>query len=180
MTVNLNLKGPVTLTSAYSDVASSYTLPADNGGSWCGTDSAACHNQSRVVHYDALYSGYYNWYTATAGTGTHSVVAGNASASICPKGWRLPTGSSGGEIQALYNKYPGTLLTGRPADWALTGIYSGIGNAFASVGAEGYYWASTANDADIAWSIYLYASQDAIPAAWARKYDGLTVRCIAR
>lgn len=29
----------------------------------------------------------------------------NAAASICPKGWRLPTGGSSGEFQTLYNNY---------------------------------------------------------------------------
>lgn len=37
----------------------------------------------------------YGWYTATAGTGTYELVNGEqATASICPIGWRLPSGTS--------------------------------------------------------------------------------------
>ncbi len=179
MTENLNLKGALSLDSATSDVVDNYILPADNGGSWCQIDSAECHNQSFVVHNEAVSSGYYNWYAATAGTGTHSIISGTAISSLCPKNWRLPTGDASGELQTIYNKYPGTSLTGMPADWALTGLYSGS-NVFGGLYTNAYYWASTSYDADIAWSIYLYSSQSAIPSAKARKYDGLTIRCVAR
>ncbi len=43
-------------------------------------------------------TGYYNWYTATAGAGNSSFTTNNQSVntSICPKGWTLPTGGTAG------------------------------------------------------------------------------------
>ena len=54
--------------------------------------------------------GYYNYCAASAGSycygdGTSSgTSSGNATSSICPKGWRMPTGNAG-ETTALYNAY---------------------------------------------------------------------------
>ena len=54
---------------------------------------------------------YYNYCAASAGSycygdGTSAGTSeGNAGEDICPAGWRMPTGSSGGEYQALYTAY---------------------------------------------------------------------------
>ena len=48
--------------------------------------------------------GYYNYCAASAGSycyGNES--SGNATEDICPKGWRMPTGNTSGEYQALYD-----------------------------------------------------------------------------
>ncbi len=44
--------------------------------------------------YDAHYlvGNYYSWNAATAGTGGN-IEVGNASGSVCPKGWKLPNGT---------------------------------------------------------------------------------------
>ena len=53
--------------------------------------------------------GYYNYCAASAGSycygdgASEGTSTGNATEDICPKGWRMPTGSSGGEYKALYN-----------------------------------------------------------------------------
>ena len=103
MVQNLRLVGSRTLTSANSDVTSNFTLPASAGGNW-GEASDSLHL------YDSgntNYGVYYNWYTATAGTGTGSMTSvsatnlTNASSSICPKGWRLPDGGQS-TIKAFY------------------------------------------------------------------------------
>ena len=45
---------------------------------------------------------YYNWHTATAGTGTYNTGSGeDATGSICPKGWRLPV-----VVMEQYRGYP--------------------------------------------------------------------------
>lgn len=48
------------------------------------------------------YGCYYNWYAATAGSGTSSTISGDATNSICPVGWILPSES---EFKALINSY---------------------------------------------------------------------------
>ena len=77
-----------------------------NGDEWVYPTDAG--NSARVVRngttpfHQAQYSGnYYNWYTATAGTGTYAMVSENAPSSVCPKGWKLPTGGEGGQFAAL-------------------------------------------------------------------------------
>ncbi len=58
--------------------------------------------------------GYYNYCAATAGSycygdGTdYGTSRGDATSSICPKGWRLPTGSTNGEFSALANAVYGS------------------------------------------------------------------------
>ncbi len=56
------------------------------------------------------YGCYYNWYTATAGSGKgEGDVATEADVTvgqdICPRGWTLPTGGAGGEFETLATAY---------------------------------------------------------------------------
>ena len=37
------------------------------------------------------YGGYYNWYAATAESGTYAMTSRNAEDSLCPAGWQLPS-----------------------------------------------------------------------------------------
>ena len=59
----------------------------------------------------------YNWNTATAGTGSSVTTYGiNASGSICPKGWKLPSGGvSGSDFEKLVNAYGGNNEAGAQA-----------------------------------------------------------------
>jgi uncharacterized protein (TIGR02145 family) len=65
------------------------------------------NTQPSANYADLNFYGYaYNWYTATAGTGTQDMDTRgeNAPSSICPKGWRLPTGDPTGEFAWLNAK----------------------------------------------------------------------------
>lgn len=56
-------------------------------------------NGDELAHY--IVGNHYQWNAATAGTGG-SITEGQATSSICPKGWRLPTsGVDGSELQEL-------------------------------------------------------------------------------
>ena len=109
MTQNLKLgkyTDSLTLTNADSNVGASgfvlankrtnASLPSQNGGLW---DNSAyyCSN---------IYGCFYNWYTATAGSGT-STTADNTTVnnSICPSGWTLPSGGDNGEYKKLSDAY---------------------------------------------------------------------------
>ena len=195
MTQNLRLINK-TITSADSNVSANFTVPAS--ALWTDTSYTAPH---AYYNNDTDYGAYYNWYTATAGTGTNSVPSGDASSSICPKGWRLPTGGSSGEFQALYAKYPNSNSStgwvaaasgpnGKAGRWI--GASTTTGGAFfpaagymytdngslSSVGSYGYYWSSTANDANSAYRL-LFNSSYINPAANYNKYSGYSVRCVA-
>ena len=176
MTQNLNLYNK-TLTPADSDVSSNFTIPDSSTDNWCTEDNAACANQSMALYSDnASYGTYYNWYTATAGTGTYEITSGNATSSICPTGWRLPTST---EFNTMYNQYgSGRNLratgAGQPA-FVLSGFRSG--SSTYDQGSYGYYWSSTAYSSFNAYRLYLNSS-GVYPRDYISKYYGFSVRCV--
>ena len=91
------------------------TYYADANAYYCAPDSASSN----------YYVGcYYNWYSATASSGTSSITPvgtstgyKDVSSSICPKNWYLPSGGgvplsgstsdrSDSDFNVLYNNYP--------------------------------------------------------------------------
>lgn len=129
------------LSSTLSDLAEgeTFTVPATTASNYWGSGPDADINR---MYYDATYGGYYPWYTATAGSGTLSSVGVEASSSICPKGWKLPSGGSSGEFQGLINKYNSSAkLQGAPGFKMSGYIYGDMSN----YGRYAYYWGSTAS-----------------------------------
>ena len=192
MVENLKLQNKK-ITSADSNLPSGkeVTIPASSTANWCTTNSSACDNQLMVLDAtdtsisgqssaQSSYGYYYNWYTATATYGTYEMSSGNVSYDICPKGWRLPTGGSSGEFQALYNQYASSALmrdaTSGPG-FVLSGYRDGSSTNYQ--GSSGYYWSSTAYSAVRAYSLYLNSS-NVDPANGGRKFYGFTVRCIVK
>jgi len=171
MTQNLRIAGK-TITPADSDVTANYTIP---DSSISGFDSGAYEASNAYLDSDG---GLYKWYTATAGTGTYS--SGNTTVSICPKGWRLPTGGNSGEFQTLYNNYPSSsALRSDPVNLTLSGsVYN---SSRYDQGSNGYYWSSTAhsNKGVYAYDLFLTAST-VYPTYYDGKNGGRSVRCIAR
>ena len=90
MTQNLRLGADgneVTLTSGDSDVTNSFSFTSSTSQEGlfvtANTDTAKAYYSG-----DTNLGSYYNWYTATAGTGDSTTVAdAEATGSICPKGW---------------------------------------------------------------------------------------------
>ena len=172
MTQNLRIINK-TLTPADSDVTANYTIPAS---SLSGFDPGIYNTSNAYVDSDG---GFYNWYTATAGTGTQALSAQgqNTTVSICPKGWRLPTGGNGGEFNILDNSYDSSFLRSIPVNLTLSGnvAISSRGGQ----GSYGEYWSSTIYSSGDAYDLSLNASN----AGSAKHYDkinGFSVRCIAR
>lgn len=169
MTENLRIVGK-TITSADSNVTSDFTIPASSVSGFNAQDT-------NNAYVDSTYGGYYTFYTATAGTGGTSLTSGNAPSSICPKGWRLPTGGSSGEFQTLYNNYNSSALMQGEPNFTLSGnVYNG---SVANQGSIGYFWSSTVNNANFAYHLYLNSS-DVYPAGLSDKYYGFSVRCVAK
>jgi len=114
---NLRLGGasPIALTTADTNIASDWTLPAS--GAW----TSSAQNSLTEAYISASYkdniastaygsgSGkvgvFYNFCAASAGTICVSNNQNNASYDVCPRGWRLPTGGAYGEIKNLYTIY---------------------------------------------------------------------------
>ena len=171
MTDNLKLINKE-ISSTDSDMTSgSWTVPAS---SKTGFSSYNTNN----AYLDSSYGGYYTFYTATAGWGTNSVSSGNSSKSICPKNWRLPTGGFSGEFQTLYNNYSSSAkMRSTPPSFTLAG-YVDSSSVYVQ-GTRGRYWSSTVYNANDAYGLSLNSS-NVNPASSNLKYNGYSVRCVAR
>ena len=137
------------------------------------------------------YGNLYNWYTATAGTGTTSVTSGDAEGSICPKGWQLPPNEGNGSYTDLMTAQipgiptssdagaAGQVYTAQfvqaPLSFVLSGYYgSGLGDQ----GSVGHYWSRTADSANNARNFYFYTNGGFNLQSGSYKYNGFAVRCI--
>ena len=165
-----------TITTSDSNVSTDYYVPASSTDGWCfGASSSCIINQSLTLSSEYTdNSVYYNWYTATAGTSSGTT----ANSSICPKGWRLPTGSDG-DFQTLYSLYNSFESLTREAGPKL--VLSGLRfvNLTFGQGTEGYYWSSTAYDSSNAYYM-AFNDKDIYPANInSEKSMGLTLRCVA-
>lgn len=181
-----------TITSADSDVASDFTIPESNlDVEWRNPDIPRAYRSSNFI-----YGTYYNWHTATAGTGTSATPGGqNAPSSICPKGWRLPTYD---EFKVMLASYNGVAASVRAA---LNLLPSGEIDYYYDSGRildedyTGYVWSSTVYEYTW-WDSYMGGSgywsarnltfaPTTNPSVWSdTTYDtksyGDAVRCIAR
>ena len=200
MTQNLKLgkySDSLTLTSADSDVgASGFTL---NGKSADGKftsktiDGITNVNNSSEYYCDDDYGCYYNWYTATGGSGTSYITAGDVDYSICPAGWTLPTGADGGQFEALYAQYPSpsqmlvdpnsateNINSASRPGFTLAGNYNNTGPS--TVGTNGRYWSRslhTSYGGQYAASLLLYTTS-VDPHNNNSKYLGIPMRCVLK
>ena len=133
---------------------------------------------------------YYNYCAASGGSYCYDEDAGvdnpdgvttlqDSKYDICPKGWRLPTGSSSGDFYNLYNEFSGS--TDQEVDFQtslnlpLSGdFYSG--KAF-NQGLYGYWWTSTYGSAE---DMYYFIVSSAGSEPWNHdvRFLGLSIRCI--
>ena len=159
MTQNLRLSGGRTLTSADSNVASSWSFPSTElaGNSYSYTDPQS------TISSNTSYGGYYNFCAASAGTAC-SETGQDATYDICPKGWRLPT----------RNEFTG--ITSYSS--AFSPVYSGRYNrgSLSSTGSVGYFWSSTASHSGSQY--ILYCDSSFLNTSNSYKYRGLSVRCV--
>ena len=161
MTQNLRLSGGRTLTSADSNVASSWYFPSTSltsGNSYTDAYSTISSNTS--------YGGYYNYCAASAGTVCKGNYAQDATYDICPKGWRLPT-------QSEQSGIAGTSYVS-----AFSPVYSGYyyNGSLSGTGSGGNWWSSTANNNYTQY--YLGYSSGSLGTYGGSKYNGYSVRCV--
>ena len=150
-----------------------------------GTSNEAISGSTYNAHY--LVGNLYQWNAATAGTGGADVVGRDATDSICPKGWQLPTSnnSNSGSFQALMTAYSisndiagSTAITQSPLYFNPSGnVSSGsLGNA----GDGGSYWSSTAySNTSAAYYLAFYLG-GVNPSSYFVRHRGQSVRCLAR
>lgn len=153
-------------------------------------DNAPNQNNGSEYYCTDDYGCYYNWHTATASSGTTSVTTGNVNYSICPTGWVLPTGGTGGQFGLLYREYNSStlMLVDNPTTttentinkipgFLLSGYGDSTGFNHASV--TGNYWSRTAYNNGSSFTLRIYASSISNPYAYT-KYMGSSVRCLAQ
>ena len=90
----------------------------------------------------------------------------------------MPTGGNGGEFKALYNNYnSSSVLRSNPVNLTLFGYV--YGSSRYVQGSSGHYWSSTVRSDYVAYLLYLNTS-NVDPVNSDGKYNGFSVRCIAR
>ena len=182
-----------TSTEIFNNSDSTGTYSYDPGNKYLpsGTDAAtdmdcSIAENKENCHYHV--GNYYQYNAATAGTGG-TLVDQDALSSICPKGWRLPTGNSYtenysfGKLTNAYgitNSANGTsdsVLLSSPLFFARGGyIYSG---SLDTQGSSGRYWSSKAHsNASDAYRLYFHSS-DVTPSLNGNRSLGFSVRCVA-
>ncbi len=170
MIENLRIAGK-TITSADSNVVSDFTIPESRLGSSSSIDSLN-------VYVDPTYGGYYNYYTATAGTGGTSLTSGNATSDICPKGWRLPTGGDDGEFVALRDSYESSSEMVSDTNFSFAGLI--YGNSVSGAGSYGYNWSSTVYNGNSAYLLAVYSPSSVNASYSLNKDSNYSVRCLAK
>ncbi len=149
MTKNLALTKTstlVVLTPEDSNVTNNYTIPDESTSYFAGYG----YETAGVKCSTATYGCYYNYCAATAGEICNSLSETNineATQSICPKGWRLPTGAKGGEQDILNNNWD-SWNDSYPAELNLVraGYYNGAD--LSGLYSYGRFWSSSANSTD--------------------------------
>ena len=187
---NLNLTAPtVDLTSSNTNLSTTVTKSTFTG--WKKTSGSATLTAGEFIPVSGTdstsgtaYGTLYNYCAASAGTICTDSNSSDATYDICPKGWRLPTGGSSGEFQALYNnssynsnaKMRASIANGGAA-FALAGSF--YGSTAGNQGSTGFYWSSTRSNDTSMYFLRLYTAY-VDPAVSISRSNGISIRCIIK
>ena len=144
---------------------------------WTGSVDNTVSGSTYDAHF--LIGNFYQWNAATAGTGGADVVGRDATDSICPKGWKLPTSnnSNSGSFGGLVGSLNSTTITQAPYYFNPSGHVSSGSLWYA--GNAGYYWSSTAySSTNYAYYLH-FRSGGVYPSNNGNRYTGQSVRCLA-
>ena len=163
MTQNLRLSGGRTLTPADSDVTSNWEFPSTplKGSSDSYTDPQV------TISSNISYGGYYNYCAASAGTVCDDTTRQNASQSICPKGWELPT-------KAQFDAIAGNSSYSSAFSPVYSGSYSN--GSLYDTGSGGDWWSATAGNSR--GQYYLDYRYGSLNTTYYNKNYGRSVRCV--
>ena len=164
MTQNLRIAGGTTVTSADSNVSSSYTIPTTDLTTGDSFYEGRVHNSGNTI------DGYwYNLCAASAGSTCTDSIDFDSDVDICPKGWSLPTLS---EIDGITDYAS-----------AFSPVFSGYyeNGSLYDAGSDGYWWSSTGGAFDmqnVLRGYYSYYGDYNLSSLYNPKYYGHSVRCI--
>ena len=146
-----------------------------------GVTSIAQGKVGIYYNYCAISAGTYCYGNGTAYDGSPTSDPDPSSLQdvkedICPKGWRLPTSTTGGEFQALYTAYNSGYVAFQTAlDTPLSGsFFSGTAR---NQGNYGGFWSSTWNSNNYMYGLRVDSSSVS-PSNYYPRYYGSAARCI--
>ena len=183
-----NSTTPNSLYTTETDVEGKNTISGSNQGyrfpRYNNNNSKRAANVTNTNVNTYSYGNYYTWAAVIADTTNY--VSNNRSittTSICPKGWHIPTGNTGGEYYSLNtNANAGSSsssvgLRAYPANFLYSGVFSSSSVDYR--GSIGYYWSSTANNSTDSYSLRL-GSTSVRPGTYnLSKRSGYSARCVA-
>ena len=131
------------------------------------------------------YGNSYNWPAAVADTGEHTVNGEIVMTSICPSGWRLPTGGPSSDFTGLSTALGGsdtvvqdeaaTILSRKfasyPNNYVMSRSY-GIGGDYISL------WSATNYNNTNAYNMYIQGNGYLDPSGRNSKNNGRIIRCV--
>lgn len=130
-----------------------------SSGSWCYNNSNDNCNK---------YGRLYDWETAKT---------------VCPTGWKLPSKT---DFETLLNNvggsgsnaYKALMPSGSSGFSALFGGWRYSTGLFINIGSSGYFWSSSPNDSDSAWSLNVLSYFKNANVYYNNRSVGFSVRCI--
>ncbi len=150
-----------------------------------GTNKSSTPTASGA-EYDWEKAGvYYNWFAATAGSGTYEVTSRSVNDSICPKGWMLPLGTTADK--SWYNlwivadiKTPAIIIS-TPYNFVRAGYYNYLNGPMSGQGSLGFMQSSTATSSqNSTYKLNFYEEVHVRPQDTGDKGHGNNIRCVAR
>ena len=166
-----------------SEWSDTYVANGETTSDWTTADQT---NHTYDAHY--LIGNYYSWMDATAGTG-YGLTNGNASGSICPKNWHLP---SQDDFSALIADLPQLLYPAISLPMALTasgrimddrGTMEGFGSiVIYGANGRGGLWSSEASPDDLTAPPFLSFVLSPAVVSGQSQFGGWAypIRCLAR
>ncbi len=153
-----------------------------NDGTIAGKCKQSGNPTTSVNNGHDAQGNYYSWGAATAGQAASLTVneVVKTTQSICPKGWRLPTGGENGEFHTLLGDLTIDTILTQPYSFVYGGRVTGstLNNVQGYSEGGGYYWSSIGFMSEYAYRLYfgtdINSRDDGI------RSHGHSVRCIAR
>ena len=179
-----------TLSNGTSDTAATFTsakyyIPAGANPTTAPTQPSTSTDGGAT---NPQYGYLYNWCAANKGQSGNGACSNLTSAtvdttkSICPAGWRLPTGDIDGELQALATAIGATNDAAGAMNLRTTWLaqYGGYwyGGSY-NQGSESYYWPSTQDGIDGAYYLFSNSSGVSPSSFGSSRRVGQSVRCLA-
>jgi uncharacterized protein (TIGR02145 family) len=148
-------------------------------GAWSYYNNDAANNTK--------YGKLYNWYAVSPTT--------NGNKNVCPTGWHVPNDAewtvltdylggesvAGGKMKEVgttnWNS-PNTDATNTSLFTGLPGGYRSSNGSYSFIGNFGFWWSSTENNTNYAWSRYLDYGNGVAYSYSYYESDGLSVRCL--